>query len=363
METDNHINKEEEVLNQLSASKIILPIVLGILVIMYLVFRNFNLEEFQTIKWNRRLWTYLSIALLIYVVRHILISIRLKFLSDGKFTFKHSVELIAIWEFASSISPTSLGGSAVAVFFLSQEKISGAKAVSIVLYTVILDTLFFLISMVILLYIFGPTLVRPNMTNMFEWGGILFMVVWLFMLTYGIILVWGLYRPRVIRSILHFMAKLPLIRRFKKTLYQTGIDVVTTSQELRTKPFSFHFKATMLTLGGWITRFLCVNFVILAIVEMDWEWMNQFLLYARSQTMYVMTQFSPTPGGAGVMEASFAGFFSDFVSKSVGTIGALLWRIITYYPYLIIGAFIIPNWVNRVLKIKRNRKRSAAKIG
>lgn len=326
--------------------------------IMYLVFRNFDLVEFQTIKWNRRLWIYLSIAIETYIIRHILISIRLRFLSDGAFSFRHSVELITIWEFASSISPTSLGGSAVAVFFLSQEKISGAKAVSIVLYTVILDTLFFLISMVILLYIFGPHLIRPNMTSMNELAGLIFIFVWLFMLAYGIILVWGLYRPRVIKTILHWLAKLPLIRRFKKTLYQTGIDVVTTSQDLRTKPLSFHIKATLLTVGGWITRFLAVNFVILALVEMDWDWAQQFLLYARSQTMYVMTQFSPTPGGSGVMEASFAGFFTDFVPKSVGTIGALLWRIITYYPYLIIGAFIIPAWVNRVLKIKRKRRKS-----
>lgn len=361
MENQIESNSEEQVLSQLSTTKIVLPIILGIMVIMYLVLRNFNLEEFQTIKWNKRLWTYLSIATLIYVVRHIIISIRLKFLSDDQFTFKHSIELVAIWEFASSISPTSLGGSAVAVFFLSQEKISGAKAVSIILYTVILDTLFFLVTMVVLLYTFGPELIRPGMETIFSKAGTLFMFVWAFMLTYGVILIWGLFRPRVIKTILHFMAKLPLIRRFKKTLYQTGIDVVTTSQELRTKPISFHVKATILTMGGWIARFLTVNFVILALVEMDWDWMNQFLLYARSQTMYVMTQFSPTPGGAGVMEASFAGFFTDFIPKSVGTIGALLWRLITYYPYLIIGAFIIPAWVNRVLKNKRRNKKTSLK--
>lgn len=359
-EKQQNNSKEEDVLKQLSVSKIIFPIVLGIAVIMWLVFRQFDLQEFQEIKWNKRLWTFLFVALLVYVLRHIVISVRLKLLSDNAFSFKHSVEMMCIWEFASAISPTSIGGSAVAVFFLSQEKISGAKAVSIVMYTVILDTLFFLITMLALYFVFGPHLIRPGMTSMSEIWGLTYIVVWLFMLTYGVILVWGLYKPRIIKSILYGIAKLPLIRRFKKGLYQIGLDVVTTSQELRTKPLGFHIKASILTILGWVFRFLAVNFVILALVEMPWDWFNQFLLYARSQTMYVITQFSPTPGGSGIMEGSFSGFFSDFISKGIGPIGALLWRIITYYPYLLIGALIIPNWVRRVVKLKNERRNKSS---
>ncbi len=350
-------NNEEEVLKSLSLSKIILPVIIGLLVILYMVFRQFDYNEFQQIQWNTRLWTYLSIALFVYILRHLFYAYRLKILSDHDFSFKHSIELVFIWEFASAISPTSIGGSAVAVFFLSQEKISAAKAVSIVLYTVIVDTIFFLLSLVFLLAIFGPAIIRPNMTSIFEGFGITFMVVWLFMLTYGGILLWGLFRPRVIKRVLMVFAKLPLIKRFKRTLYQTGEDVVVTSKELRNKSLGFHLQAIILTIGAWVTRFICVNFIILALVEMDWNWMEQFLLYARSETMYVITQFTPTPGGSGVMELAFSGFFSDFVSKGIGSIGALLWRLITYYPYLIIGALIIPNWVRRVLRNRKQKRK------
>lgn len=345
--------KEEEVLKSLSLSKIIWPIILGIAVILYMVFRQFNVEEFQQIQWNRKLWYFLAIALAIYVLRHLFYALRLKILSEHEFTFRHAIELVFIWEFASAISPTSLGGSAVAVFFLSQEKISGAKAVSIVLYTVIVDTLFFLVSLVFLLTVFGPVLIRPDMSSMFVGYGITFMLVWLFMLFYGGILVWGLFKPRVIRRFLMGLAKLPFIRRFKGALYQIGQDVIVTAAELRTKPFSFHFQAILLTIGAWVAKFLTVNFIILALVNTDWTFMEHFLIYARSQTMYVITQFSPTPGGSGIMEFMFSGFFKDFISKGVGSVAALLWRLITYYPYLILGALIIPAWVSRVIKNKR----------
>ena len=344
---------DEEVLESLSMSKIIWPVIIGIAVILFMVFRQFDLEEFKQIQWNGRLWYFLGIALLVYICRHLFYAMRLRILSDKEFTFKHAIELVFIWEFASAISPTSIGGSAVAVFFLSQEKISAAKAVSIVLYTVIVDTIFFLVSLMILLAVFGPVLIRPDMTSMFQGYGVTFMVVWLFMLFYGGVLLWGLFRPRVIRRLLMGLAKLPLIRRFKHSLYQVGQDVVVTSSELRQKPLTFHLYTILLTIGAWVTRFATVNFIILALVEVDWTFMQQFLMYARSETMYVITQFSPTPGGSGVMEYMFSGFFIDFVSKGVGSIAALLWRLITYYPYLIIGALIIPNWVRRVIRSKR----------
>jgi len=321
-----------------------------------MVFSQFDVDEFSKIEWNARLWKYLGIAVLIYVLRHLFYAYRLRILSDEEFTFKHAIELVFIWEFASAISPTSIGGSAVAVFFLSQEKISAAKAVSIVLYTVIVDTFFFLVSLLGLLAIFGPELIRPDMTSMFQGYGITFMLVWLFMFSFGSVLLWGLFRPRVIQRLLMWISTWPFIKRFRRSLYQTGQDVVTTSKELRTKPLSFHIKAILLTIGAWVTRFVAVNFIILALINTDWSFMDHFLVYSRSETMYVITQFSPTPGGSGVMEFMFSGFFKDFIAPTVGKVAALLWRLITYYPYLVVGALIIPNWIRRVVK-QKNAKR------
>lgn len=342
-------------LDSIRPAKIIWPVVIGLSVLVYILLSQFDYEQFKTISWNRRLWTFLFVAVFIYVLRHIFYAFRLKILSDNVFTFKHSLELVCIWEFASAISPTSIGGSAVAVFFLSQEKITAAKAVSFVMYTVIVDSFFFLISLVFLLGIFGPSLIRPNMESLLEPYGITFIIVWLFILFYASILAWGLYRPRVIKNILFGLSKLPLIRRFRRTLVKTGQDVVITSKELRNKPLRFHLLASLTTVGAWVTRFLTVNFIILALVKIDTDFMYQFLLYARSQTMYVITQFSPTPGGSGVMELLFSGFFSDYIPRGIGSVGAFLWRLITYYPYLLLGLIIIPNWLRRIVRLKKHQ--------
>ena len=55
------------------------------------------------------------------------------------------------------------------------------------------------------------------------------------------------------------------------------------------------------------------------------------------------------------MELMFSGFFSDYISEGIGSVGALLWRLITYYPYLILGIIIIPNWLRRIVRLKKKQ--------
>ena len=55
---------------------------------------------------------------------------------------------------------------------------------------------------------------------------------------------------------------------------------------------------------------------------------------------------SPTPGGSGLSEYIFTEYYSDLVPfAGVALVIAFFWRIISYYVYLIIGAFIVPGWL------------------
>ena len=64
--------------------------------------------------------------------------------------------------------------------------------------------------------------------------------------------------------------------------------------------------------------------------------------------MYIVTLFSPTPGGAGIAEIVFGGFLSDYIPATTALVIAFLWRILTYYSYLLAGAFVVPNWINNL---------------
>ena len=337
--------------------KVIIPILIGVGVVIYLIWRTFDMEAFRTLSWNAKTGFFFFLAILTYVIRHIAFSFRLKEVSNNAFSFKKSVELIFIWEFASTVSPTSFGGSAVAIFLLAQEKIGGAKSVAMVLYTVLLDTLFFIISIPLLYLLLGAQVVRPifdsDITG-FVWT---LWVVYGFTIFYGTFILLGVLKPRFISRFIDWLSRRKWLSRFKENMLNTAEELKVTSKELRTQSNAFHLRVTLYTFIAWIMRFMAVVFVILGVVQgLDKDINDLVILFGRTEMMHVITQFSPTPGGAGVAEGMFGGFYADYISKGVSTVIALIWRLITYYPYLIIGLIIIPNWLRKVVRRKRREK-------
>ena len=84
-------------------------------------------------------------------------------MTDNAFSWPKAIELIVIWEFSSCVSPTSVGGAGVAFFLLSQEKLSGAKTISVVLYSMVIDTVFFISFLTLLYFILGGVIIRIGM--------------------------------------------------------------------------------------------------------------------------------------------------------------------------------------------------------
>ena len=151
------------------------------------------------------------------------------------------------------------------------------------------------------------------------------------------------------------LSKIKFLGRFKDNLRKTAVNVVIASEELKRKSLKFHIISFLTTAGAWTTRFLALNFIILALIKdtPGGIW-NHIIIFTRAFAMHIITSFSPTPGGAGVAEYLFGGFFSDYIPSGLGSLVALIWRLITYYPYLIAGAIIIPIWIrNLILRRKR----------
>jgi uncharacterized protein (TIRG00374 family) len=57
---------------------------------------------------------------------------------------------------------------------------------------------------------------------------------------------------------------------------------------------------------------------------------------------------SPTPGSAGVAELGFSWLFRDLTPAGTVLTIAVLWRLIAYYPFLLIGIPIMTRWVTRI---------------
>ena len=120
--TDDII-EDDSMLNSIRLSRIIPPMIIGLAVVGWMMYRQLDLEELSKINWSTSVLFWVFMALMMYVVRHMFYSWRLRIMTDKEFSWPKSMELIVLWEFASSVSPTSVGGSGVALFLLAQEKL------------------------------------------------------------------------------------------------------------------------------------------------------------------------------------------------------------------------------------------------
>lgn len=346
--------EQQEVLRSIRTSRIILPILIGIAVVVYLFFKEFNPKDFNQIQWTSHAWFWIGISTSLLILRHIAYATRLRILSEGTFTWKKCVELIFIWEFSSAVTPTSVGGSAVAFFVLSQERLPAAKTATIVLYTVVLDTIFFVGTLPILLFFIGPKMIRPELTSWatIDIWGYYFLLAYSLMATYGFLFYYGLFiNPVQLKRFLVGMTKIRFLRKFRQKAVDLGNEMVIASKEMKRKKWQFHLGAFGATATAWSCRFLLLNCLIIALASnVSMDFWSQFGLYGRLETMFIVIAFSPTPGGAGFVEGLFYPFVVDYVSNATSaTIIATIWRVMTYYSYLLIGAIIIPNWIRQQL--------------
>ncbi len=353
-------DQQQEVLKSIRISRIIFPIILGIGVVGYLLWKQYDPEDFSQINWTTHMAMWIGLAVVLLIGRHLAYAIRLFILSEGEFKFKKCIELVFIWEFSSAVSPTSVGGSAVAVFVLAQEKLSTAKTTAIVLYSAVLDTVFFIVTLPILFFVFGPLIIRPHLTEiqLLDGWGYTFIVTYFFMALYGSFFFYSLFiNPATLRRLLGGLTSLKVFKRFRKNAVKLSNDFIAASKEMKRQRWPYHLGGFLATATAWSFRFLLLNCLINAFVNIPIEFWTQLALYSRLETMFVIMAFSPTPGGAGFAEIVFWGFLSDYVpQKGLALLIASIWRLLTYYLYLLAGAIIIPNWIRNIINEQKQRR-------
>jgi uncharacterized protein (TIRG00374 family) len=358
---ENFDEEQREVLESIRFSRIIFPVLLGVGVVAYLFWRQYDPDDFAQINWTSHTAFWVGISFLFLVIRHIAYATRLRILSDKAFSWKKCIELIFIWEFSSAVSPTSLGGSAVALFVLAQEKLPTAKTTTIVLYSAILDTIFFLTTLPTLFLIFGPEIIRPGMQgfNDIDGWGYTFLGAYVLMFTYGTLFFYGMFvNPVPMKKLIVGFTMLGFLRKYRHQAIELGNDIIIASKEMKFRSWKFHLGGFLSTATAWSCRFFLLNCLVIAFVDttpLDFE--TQIRLYARLETMFVIMAFSPTPGAAGFAELLFFGFIKDYVPfQGIALIIASIWRLFTYYAYLFIGTIIIPNWIRTVLNERKKRR-------
>lgn len=357
MNTADH-NRYLNLKRTLSPSKIIFPIIIGLGVAAWLMFREIKPDTFSFFEWSVGAVFWIFVSFLMMAVRDLAYMWRIRILTDKKITWRNTFDVIMLWEFSSAVSPSVVGGTGPAIYFLYKEGINLGKSTAVVLTAIFLDELFFIIMVPLMILFFGNTAFPSDKISFLGNLVLYFWIGYGIIFIYTLMLIYALFiNPYTVKKILSFIFLLPILKRWRLKVRKLSNQLILTSQEFNDKDFKFWLKGFLSTTISWTARYWVVNFIFLAFFLDHLGWADHFLIYARQLTMWIILLISPTPGGSGIAEYIFKDFLGDIIPNLEWAVPlALIWRMISYYPYLFIGAIVLPRWLKRVfLKGKKKQ--------
>ena len=317
----------------------------------WLIWSEVTTEAVGLLGFSLRTLLFLVLAFLFMAGRDLGYMIRIRLFARGDLTWRQAFRVIMLWEFTSAVTPTTIGGSAVAVVFVHKEGLSVGKSAAMVMLTAFFDEFFFALVFPIVILLVGSDLLFafPGASTLMPiiWAGYAVKLAIALVLAYGLFL-----NPRGLGRAIVGVFSLPGLRRWRGGAVRTAGDLKRSAVEIRRYRPSFWAKAFGATGLSWTSRFLVANMLFMAFATVE----DHILVFARQLAMWVPMIISPTPGGVGFAEYIFQNFLGDIltgVGQGLTPIIALFWRLVTYYPYLIMGALIIPRWVAGLSKTGR----------
>ncbi len=345
--------ENRQLLKTFRPSRIFLPVILGLGAATYLLIRNFDQKAFENIHWTWSSLFWIVMALMMMVVRDGAYMIRIRALTDKELNWKQAFNVIMLWEFASALAPGMLGGGFIfAIFILNRERINMGKSITAIMLSSFQDGVFLAIMAPLVYFTIGRERLFSTIDFMnrspVEFGEgfyYSFWAVYYIILAYKIFVAYALFiNPRFIKWLLIKLFSLPILKRWKPQALETGNQLIVASRGLKNKKKSFWINSFAGTFLSWSARYTIVNCLILAFHNVPIE---NFLIFARQVVMGIIILFSPTPGGSGIAEFMFSDFLGEFIPHGLSASLGLLWRLVSYYPYLFIGAIILPRWIRK----------------
>ncbi|MBC5992208.1 lysylphosphatidylglycerol synthase transmembrane domain-containing protein [Pontibacter cellulosilyticus] len=344
---------KESLQAKFSTRKLILPMLLGLGVVGYMLYQNYEPGQVQTLLQASPFW--LGMALLVLLVRDYGYVHRIRYVTEKQLTLKQSFQVIMLWEFASCALPSVVGGTTVAAYILFKEGIALGKSIAQVMVTAMLDNLYFVLAVpLVLLFAKGQILPELEMLNetVRQSLGIAFVISYLLIALYAFTMFYALFiNPKAIKRLLIRLGQLGLFNRWRQTLFRHANELLIASGHLRSKSMNYWLHASISTAFVWTARYAIIGCFIAAFTELSIA--DHFIVFARNLVYKIVLLISITPGGAGFAEIAFPAFFGAFLG-SFTTIIVLLYRLLTYYLYLIAGTLVFPRWVARVYTSEAN---------
>lgn len=314
-------------------------IVITILV-LYLSLKNDYIEIINTIK-NMNLLLFL-LAIIVFILYVFIKSIIMKIVVNNfkkDYTLKKSFRMGLETNFFHAITPFATGGQPYEIYRLNKDGISVINAANISIQNFIIYQ-----TALVLLGIFAVTYnyifkLYPDITllkNLVLIGFIInfLVIVVLFSITY-----FKKGNKVVINFIINILSKLKIIKNKEEKInqFEKYLSDFNDGAKILLKNKKKFIMLILLQLLSLSLLYLVPYFIIKGVG------LNISIVNVIVTSAYVMLigAFVPIPGGTGGLEYGFISFYGNFITGPKINAIMLIWRFVTYYFGMILGAIIL----------------------
>ncbi len=327
--------------------KTALPIVIGVGVVVWLFLKDFNPAALSILTFDTRTVLSLAACLIFVAGRDFGLTWRFRTITDGRLSWRRALRVDIMCAFTSAITPSAVGGSALAIFYLNREGIKVGQATTLTLTTLFLDEMFFVVFCPILVMV----LPVDELFGMTTGNTFLESVKVIFWLVYAGIVIWAailftgiLARPEWLERTVVKLFSLRWLRRWKKGAVKMTSGMRATSAWVKGQSRRWWLNVFGATTLSWFSRYLVVNALFFGFVPAA----SQLMVFGRQFVVWVVLMISPTPGGSGVSEWLFTNYYGDLIGDlSAALVIAMIWRVVSYYIYLVAGTCLLPSYFRK----------------
>jgi len=320
---------------------VLLSLFLSIGIIIVILYFTFDVQTLNYLRSSNIRYEFFLAALGVNFVYLFIWALRQKILADSldtsiKLPVWESTKIIFANLFLANITPSMAGGEPVRIHLLQKNGLSLGASTAAVFSGRLLDAIFLLISVPFSMWVYRQTVGIESIQI-----GLTIAII-LFLIAVGL-LIYAIKNHEKTKAFLIWVnLKInKLFKRKKDTHYMIasinkevdafhdGMVFFVTKGKLS---FLFAFGLTVLFWGvGWIIPF----FILLGLGQPP----QLFHVIAAQILLIIIVMMPTTPGSAGITEGGMAALYSVFVTTtSIIGIFIVLYRLITYYSGLILGA-------------------------
>ncbi len=242
--------------------------------------------------------------------------------------FREAASITISAEFAGVTTPGAVGMAATYTFLFSRLGLSLGRAAGVVGLIVVTD-----------LALYGTIMPAAACLQVLQGGwtyqnlrlaGLSLTVVW-----GGAYCFYALVRHH--RLVCAFMSrqfgKVPWLARRRWSLGRATVDFLRAVRLLRQMSWPQRLALYLINLDYWLPRYL----ILLLVIDMVNQSVPAAYLLMVQALLHVGGHASFIPGGAGIEDGGYAAFMSPFMDAQALAFTLLVWRVFTFYWYLVVG--------------------------